>query len=95
VRIAWQPKMTQQRVRVDPKKLAADMEVVKTELARLNNEDAFLRSKSDYLTKNLAKFAKAFIKAQHRRAEHQRKVKMWLYVLSGLSLANLLLYFWR
>jgi len=95
VRIAWQPKMTQQRVRVDPKKLAADMEVVKAELARLKNEDVLLRLKSDYLTKNLTKFAKSFIKAQHVRLSHQGKVKMWLYVLSGLSLANLLLYFWR
>jgi len=87
--------MTQQRVRVDPKKLATDMEAVKAELARLKNEDTFLGSRSDYLTKNLAKFAKAFIKAQHRRVAHQKKVKMWLYVLSALSLANLLLYFWR
>ena len=86
--------MTQPRIRVDPKKLAADMEVVKTELIRLKNEEVFLRSKSDYLSKHLSKFAKSFIKSQHVRLSHQRKVKIWIYVLLSLSLANLLLYFW-
>jgi len=87
--------MTQPRIRVDPKKLAADMEVVKSELDHLKNEDIALRSKSDYLTKHLAKILKRFIRVQHASLARQKKVNMLLWALSGSSLVNLLLYFWR
>jgi regulator of replication initiation timing len=87
--------MNQKRVRVDPKRLASDVEEIKEKLDSLADQDEFLKSKSDYLLQRLTRFASSYVRSQKKNFKKQDKTEIWLYALTAASLLNLYLYFFQ